>query len=261
MIKTVVFDLDNTLYAYAPAHEAGFRAVTAYGEAVLGITPERFALLHQKAERLLRRSAGKEAAAIHSRLIRYQLLLEGLKLPIYHAPQMAACYWESFFAAVVPEPGTREALEKLREMGLRIGVGTNMTAEQQYEKLWRLGLLELVDFLVTSEEVGAEKPDGRLFRRCAEKAHCSAEDCLFVGDDLERDIGGALAAGMGAVYLRREEGVISLPPFIPQIHRIAELPGQMSLGIRQGAVLKPPFEGGNEEDADADLAAFLLTDL
>ena len=163
-------------------------------------------------------------SAIHSRLIRYQLLLEGLGLPISHAQRMAALYWEHFFAEVVPEPGTREALAALRERGLRIGVGTNMTAEQQYEKLSRLGLIELVDYLVTSEEVSAEKPDARLFRRCVEKAGCPAGNCLFVGDDPERDVCGALAAGLQAVYLQREDSAAPLGPEVPRIRRIAELP-------------------------------------
>ena len=224
MIKAVIFDLDNTLYAYDPAHAAGFAAVTEYVEKEFGIAPERFRELHRQADRLLRAHAGENAAAIHSRLIRYQLLLERLGIPISHAPRMAERYWEAFLAQVKPEPGTRETLEQLRKRGLRLGLGTNMTAEQQYEKLERLGLLPLVDFLVSSEEVSAEKPESKLFLCCVEKAGCRAEECLFVGDDPERDILGALAVGLRSVWLRRGEQKNSIPRPIPQIRRIDELP-------------------------------------
>ena len=228
MIKAVIFDLDNTLYAYWPAHNAGFRALTDYARDVLGLDPEQLPALHREGDRLLRTHAGENAAAIHSRLIRYQLMLEKQGLPILHAPRMERRYWESFFAAVKPEPGTRETLLALREQGLRIGVGTNMTAAQQYTKLELLELLELVDFLVCSEEVSAEKPDRRLFDRCVEKAGCRAEDCLFVGDDPERDVLAALSAGLRPVWLQREGEQAALPPEIPRIRRIDELPALLA---------------------------------
>ena len=228
MMKAVIFDLDNTLYAYWPAHHAGFRALTGYARDVLGIDPEDLAALHREGDRLLRSRAGENAAAIHNRLIRYQLMLEKRGLPIFHAPRMERRYWDSFFAEVKPEPGTRETLLELRKQGLRIGVGTNMTASQQYTKLELLGLLELVDFLVCSEEVSAEKPDRRLFDCCVEKAGCRAGDCLFVGDDPERDVLPALDAGLRAVWLQREGEEAVLPPEIPRIRRIDELPALLA---------------------------------
>ncbi len=228
MIKAVIFDLDNTLYAYDPAHAAGFHAVTEYAEKEFVIVPERFRELHRQADRVLRSHAGESAAAIHSRLIRYQLLLEGEGLPIFHAPRMAQCYWDAFMAQVKPEAGTREALEALRGMELRIGVGTNMTAGQQYVKLERLGLLERVDFLVSSEEVSAEKPDRRLFDCCVEKAGCRAEECLFVGDDAEKDVCGALSAGLRPVFLAREGEQADVPEGTPVIRCIDELPSLLN---------------------------------
>ena len=228
MIKAVIFDLDNTLYAYWPAHNAGFRALTDYARDVLGLEPEELAALHREGDRLLHARAGDNTSAVHNRLIRYQLMLEKQGLPIFHAPRMERRYWESYFAAVKPEPGTKETLLALREQGLRIGVGTNMTAAQQYTKLELLELLELVDFIVCSEEVGAEKPDRRLFDCCVEKAGCRAEECLFVGDDQKRDVLAALDAGLRPVWLQREGMEAVLPPEIPRIRRIDELPALLA---------------------------------
>ena len=75
-----------------------------------------------------------------------------------------------------------------------------MTADRQFDKLIRLGLGSYIDFMVTSEEVNAEKPDARLFKACAEKAGCEAAECVFVGDSLRGDVQGALDAGMKAVW-------------------------------------------------------------
>ena len=223
MPRAIVFDLDGTLYDYDPAHAAGFAAVTAWAGEHFGLTPEAFRALHREGDRLLRAHAGESVAAIHSRLLRYQLMCELLGQPIVHAPRMAETYWTAFFGEVKPEPGTRETLIKLRKQGYRVGCGTNMTAGRQYGKLERLGLLDALDFLVTSEEVSAEKPDARLFACCAQKAGCEAARCLFVGDDAEKDVWGAHRAGMRTIYLARKEEVPALPEGTAVIRRIPEL--------------------------------------
>lgn len=224
MLHAIVFDLDGTLYDYDPAHAAGFAAVTAYAVERFGLTPEDFRALHREGDRVLRAHAGESVAAIHSRLLRYQLMCELLGQPITHAPRMAEAYWTAFLREVKPEPGTRETLLRLRKLGYRVGVGTNMTAGRQYEKLELLGLLEVLDFLVTSEEVSVEKPDARLFALCAQKAGCEAARCLFVGDDAEKDVWGAQRAGMQTVYLARKDALPELPAETALLRRVSELP-------------------------------------
>lgn len=228
-MKAVIFDLDNTLYDYSAAHAAAFEALTAYAQAVLGIEPTRFNALHDAADAELKARCGANQAAIHNRLIRYQVLLEGLGLPIAHAPRMAEAYWGTMMANLHAMPGARETLRRLRGMGLRVGVGTNMTADRQYEKLARLDLLDGVDFMVTSEEVTSEKPDGRLFAFCAQKAGCAAGECAFVGDSLRGDVLGALNAGMKAVWFRPNGDASGLPEGARVIRTLDELPALLPL--------------------------------
>ena len=203
MLKTVIFDLDNTLYDYDAAHAPAFAAVTAYVRREFGIPAVRFAELHAEAQRTLVERCGANCAASHNRLIRYQILLEGQRLPIGHAPTMNALYWSTLMDAMRANPGALEALKALKARGLVVGIGTNMTADCQFEKLRRLGMMPFVDFIVTSEEVTAEKPDRKLFDCCVEKAGCAAAECAFVGDNLKADALGAIAAGMRGIWLRR----------------------------------------------------------
>ena len=175
---------------------------------------------------------GAVTAAIHNRLIRYQIILEELGQPIRHAPVMANLYWSAFLAAMEPGPGLRECLDSLKAQGFTLGVGTNMTAEYQYAKLEKLGILDAVDFMVSSEEAGAEKPERRLFDFCAGKVGCAPGECVFVGDSLEFDARGSLAAGMIPVWLCPEDR-----PCGPSIRRIAsltELPGLAAALIPSG---------------------------
>ena len=46
MIKTVIFDVDNTLYSYTKAHEAAFEALSSYAEHELGLSRNIFVKLH-----------------------------------------------------------------------------------------------------------------------------------------------------------------------------------------------------------------------
>ena len=200
MLKAVIFDLDNTLYDYDAAHAVAWDSLRAFAAGALRVTPEQFDALHAAADRVLRERTGGGCAAIHNRLLRYQMLLELIHQPVGLAPEMAKLYWTALLAAMKPSPGAREALRALKDMGLATGVCTNMTADYQFEKLNRLGLMPMIDFVVTSEEVSAEKPDRRIFDFCAKKAGCASGECAFVGDQLKGDILGALGAGMRPVW-------------------------------------------------------------
>lgn len=200
MIKAVIFDVDNTLYSYTKAHAEAFAALTEYGEKALGLSLEAFEGLHKKTEHELRKYMG-EVAAVHNRTIRYQHMLESIGLPLYpHVLEMSRIYWDTLIGAAVLSPGALEAVKQLKDQGIRIGIGTDMTARIQFRKLTKLGLLPYIDFLVSSEEVGAEKPEKAFFERCVQKAGCKRQECLFVGDSLKKDVLGALEAGLKAAW-------------------------------------------------------------
>jgi putative hydrolase of the HAD superfamily len=67
-----------------------------------------------------------------------------------------------------------------------------------------VGVLELVDAVVTSAEVGFAKPDARVFGRALELTGAGADQAIHVGDSPDNDVEGARAAGIRAVLLRRD---------------------------------------------------------
>jgi putative hydrolase of the HAD superfamily len=83
------------------------------------------------------------------------------------------------------------------------------------------GLLEHVDAVVTSAEVGVAKPGRGIFERALELARARPGEAIHVGDSLENDVAGARAAGIRAVLLARD----SRPPGeVEAIRSLAELP-------------------------------------
>ena len=233
MLKAVIFDIDNTLYDYDAAHAAAFSALADYARRELGLDFERFQALHRDADRLLVQRCGGNCSAVHNRLIRYQIMLELLRAPIRHAPEMAKRYWSTLIGGMSPRPGLHEAIRSLKDRKLAIGVGTNMTADYQYEKLKALRVLDEVDFMVTSEEVSAEKPDRRFFERCVEKAGCHPSECAFVGDSFKGDVQGALNAGMRAVWLC--DACAEAVPGVLRIASLKELPRVLEVLRCEGA--------------------------
>lgn len=216
MLKAVIFDIDDTLYSYRSANAAAMPAVADYVRRELGVEPERFLTLYQHAmeEQL---SSHSTVAGCHSRAIRFQMVLEPLGLGLHHAAILNDLYWNTLLGATEPFPGVTDFVRLLRERGIRTGVGSDMTTDWQLKKLHRLGLLKLMDFVVTSEEAGVEKPDPGLFALCREKAGCRSEECLFIGDSLKKDVRGALGAGMHALWFQPDTAAAAEQPDVRSI--------------------------------------------
>ena len=71
------------------------------------------------------------------------------------------------------------------------------------------GLLSLFDATVLSTQIGAIKPDPKMYEAILQKLNAKPADCLFV-DDRAANLEGAIASGMKAVQMAR-------PAFLPEV--------------------------------------------
>jgi putative hydrolase of the HAD superfamily len=110
-------------------------------------------------------------------------------------------------------------LMDLRERRLRLVVVSNWDWSLS-DVLGGLGLLPLLDAVITSAEVGAQKPDPAIFAAGLAAAGCSAEEAVHVGDSVDNDVEGARAAGIRPLLLSRDGG--------GDIRSLAELPALLS---------------------------------
>lgn len=126
------------------------------------------------------------------------------------------------FAAYPEVAGT---LRALRARGLRLVAVSNWDVSLAHV-LADAGLLDLLDAVVTSADVGTPKPDPEIFRAALELAGAPPGRALHVGDSPELDVAGARAAGVPAVLLRRPgpEHVFRKQIFdVPVIASLADL--------------------------------------
>jgi 2-haloalkanoic acid dehalogenase type II len=108
--------------------------------------------------------------------------------------------WDNLHACASPFPETAAVLA-----GLRGRYRLAVVADADVAHL--MPCLEATtgsfDAVVCSELVGAYKPDPRPFLRACELVGVRAEECVFVGDRPEADIGGAAGVGMATVWVNR----------------------------------------------------------
>jgi putative hydrolase of the HAD superfamily len=113
------------------------------------------------------------------------------------------------------------ALGTLRAAGVALVVASNWDASLA-EVLGGLGVLGLLDGVVTSAQAGASKPATAVFRTALVLAGAAPTQALHVGDRLDEDVAGARAAGIEPVLLRRDG--TGGPPGLRTIASLLELP-------------------------------------
>jgi len=100
-------------------------------------------------------------------------------------------------------PDAIPAVVQVRATGLHVGLLTDVDEKFVRPILEAVRLAPLLDSLTTSEAVGVGKPNPRIFRAALEAAACAPRRAIVVGDSRTRDVAGAKAAGMLALFLHR----------------------------------------------------------
>lgn len=70
---------------------------------------------------------------------------------------------------------------------------------------WSTSLADRLDFWLAADQTGLRKPDPRVFEMAAAAAGCRPRELVHVGDEPERDVIGAHAAGARGVWIRRHD--------------------------------------------------------
>ena len=206
----IIFDTDNTLYEYGPANAKAEKAVEIKVENLLGISSELYHSTYQKSKREIKAQLG-DTASSHSRLLYFQRFLEllGFKAQLMTALDLEQTFWRTFLANAPLFPGVRELLDDLRYQKIAIAIITDLTSNIQMRKLTYFHLEETFDAFVTSEEVGADKPDVRNFELVLKKLGLTKRHNIWmVGDDLTKDITGGRQ--IGAVTFQKIQNHVNL---------------------------------------------------
>lgn len=166
-IKGVIFDLDDTLYSEKEYVRSGYRAVSDY---LGGGHEERLWQFFEAGKAAideLLKEQGREADK--------QMVLDTYR---NHKPDIHFYH------------GVSEMLSQLRKDEYRIGVIIDGRPEGQKNKIEALGLKELVDDNIITDELGGvqfRKPCDVAFRIIATRWRMNSSDIVYVGDNADKD--------------------------------------------------------------------------
>jgi putative hydrolase of the HAD superfamily len=205
-IEIVLFDLDDTLhddtYAYSNAAEEVAREVAAeHGIDALALKDAYIAESEGFWHRLSPLDLKVKLANLRASM--WQSALESVGAGgdpelAHRSAERYNAYRVKYFTLF---PGAIDLLRSLRERGMKLGIVTNGLSETHREKIAVLQISEYFDAIFLSDEVGMVKPDPLLFAHACRTLGGAPAHSAMVGDRYDRDIRGALEAGLYTIWL------------------------------------------------------------
>ena len=122
-------------------------------------------------------------------------MLVALGMTTYHNVKMAL---------LRPFSETINTLIYLKSQGYRLAVISNGITIKQWEKLVRLNIYSFFDEVITSEEVGQEKPNKLIFDVALRKMNGNPEKSVMIGNKFKADALGAVNAGLSAILVNSD---------------------------------------------------------
>ena len=108
-----------------------------------------------------------------------------------------------FYAGDAVNTGLIRAIKGWRKRGLKTGIISNAPPILRQTLTAQYNIARFFDVITISGEVGARKPDPRIYQRALADLGARADEAIFV-DDLPPNIAGANAIGMkGALYTQK----------------------------------------------------------
>lgn len=205
-IKLVGFDLDDCLFDSTGLSErARIKGIEAMIELGLKIDREKAIKIIQE----IVKEYGSNSSKHYNYFIRRYNRLEEIEEPISYSYQ-----FKFISAAVMAYHGEKinsiklyddvePCLKKLNEKSIKTAIITDGLPIKQYEKILRLGIDDLIDLTVISDEIGVRKPNPQLFDHCLKKFGIKGPECIYVGDRIDKDIIPALLNNIHSVYIHR----------------------------------------------------------
>jgi putative hydrolase of the HAD superfamily len=215
-VKALLVDLFSTL---VPSGDAERDAVTQSMCAVLGVETEAF--IREFAATSYERFIGAYGDLPSTlRVIARRTGADPTDEQVLEATALRRALSRRLLNAV--SAGTLSTLADLRSAGWRLGLVSNITSETQLQ--WRSSPLPpYFDTTAFSAEVGAAKPEPKIYLAACQALGVEPTDCAFVGDGNDGELPGAAALGIHAI--RTTEHSDSDPNWTgPTVSSFTELP-------------------------------------
>lgn len=228
-IRAVTLDLDDTIWPFAPVTRKIDAALRGWMEEhAPGLAPTYSQAAVNDAIALVRAERDDLAHDLSGlrREVMRRLLAAAGEDPELAEPAFAVVYAARQEIELYPEAAA--ALDRLAAL-VPMWAITNGNAD-----IGLTGVAHWFGGCVSAESAGVAKPAARPFELACSALGLPPADVLHAGDDLDTDVGGALAAGMQAVWVRRgADG--EAPAGAHVVEDMGALADLVELSLRTGA--------------------------
>ncbi len=219
-IRVITIDLDDTLWDTMPVLKRAEKRLFTWMQEHYPRIAELFP--KHKAIELRAQVVREHADMMHDLTFLRRVVLSRMGIAAGYGDDYVDDAFDVFDDArndIEPFPEVRPALERLRKRFSLIAV-TNGNAD-----LVKVGIDDLFADIVYARDVGAAKPDARIFAAAVAAGGARAAETLHAGDHPEYDVHGARQAGLQAVWVNRlqREWPEELSPPATTIDHIGEL--------------------------------------
>ncbi|OQY45930.1 MAG: hypothetical protein B6240_08040 [Desulfobacteraceae bacterium 4572_87] len=204
-ISAIGFDLFNTLVMAKP--DTLTRAFPRLQQSLAqnGLCPEEdaFKKAYYNAAVMFVKQAREDGKETHNRF----WISAALENFGYHVspddPRIATAieaYFSAFYDSCYCVPGARTMLERLKDR-YQLGLLSNFTHwPAALEIIDRLELEAFFEIRLISGKLGYRKPHGEVFEELIGRLGAPRDEIMYVGDDVDADVNGAIAAGIQPVW-------------------------------------------------------------
>ena len=199
-ITNVFFDLDHTLWDFDKNSGLAFKRVFESFKIELALEDflpvyEPINLQYWK----LYREERIEKQALRRGRFNDAFDQFNLRFPLEQIDAMAEAYIDELPKDNYLFDGTLELLDYLKPK-YRIHLITNGFHGVQHRKLGNSGIAHYFKTVTTSEDVGAKKPNPKVFKYALDQAGTDSTSSVMIGDSFEADVLGARALGMETIF-------------------------------------------------------------
>lgn len=203
-MKTILFDIDHTLYNYDISHNYALKKVF---QKMQNITWKEISFLEIVFD-ISKKEIYRQliwTAACHNKELQFQRMFEHLHQTVEPkiVLELFELYWKSFFKKMKLDDGLLDFLSDIKKRNIKVWIVTDLTSHIQLKKMEVLWISPYIDVLVTSEEAGIEKPHPSIFLLATHKLGVLAKDCIMVWDNIIKDIEWSQSLWMIGVWINR----------------------------------------------------------
>lgn len=199
-IKAIIFDADDTLIDHKACEK---EALINVFKGLKQEYKEEYQNIFRPLDRNLWDSVAKGTNVVSKEEIpeyRFKKFFDEIDLKITDYQKANILFQEGLANSTAVIQNAKEILEYLSYKQYSLYIVTNGLVKLQKPRIINSEIAEYISDIIISEAVGIAKPNPEIFNNLLNKINIKPEEAVMIGDSLEKDIKGAIDAGIYAIW-------------------------------------------------------------